>query len=605
MLSTDFVLLVLAAELFVLARRWARRRQVPELAWAAWKCAWGALAFALAEAPSLVHRLTPSVLATLWTGLAFALAPLALRAARSAHDVEKDAPAPLPRAFWIAATLLLAVTLATALVAPPNTWDALVYHHPRVLQWLAHGSVEPYATTIDRQIRMPVLASYMRLPLQALAGSGAAFNLLQWLFLASAAVEAALLARGWAGASAGTLAGLFVLTLPTAVLQSSGSGNDLIAGGYALSALLVLHRASALATAPWALLFGASLGLCAATKGTGYLLATLLWLAAVAWRPGRTTASRAWALLLAAMVIAAFNLPQVRRTARVFGRPLPHMEAVAAETWTSGEWSLRVRRAAVQIVRSGFLQLDLVTRTPLLRDRARGGLRAIHERLGVALDDAATTFWPTDRYFETNEDTAGNTLHFILALLAIPLAFAPPTRDRRPAVVPALILGWAAWAALAVAIKWMPWNARLQLPALLLLAAPTASVLAAFSWRRTVVALMILGAVPYALWNATRPLLPFGAVPSLFAQSRWENLYRARPEQRATVERIVAALPAACSRERPVGLKLEGNDWEYPFWERARLEGRALVFHHLAPGAAPIEVCATIRTCAVSSFCLE
>ena len=48
-------------------------------------------------------------------------------------------------------SLLLGIV---ALTAPPNTWDSMTYHMPRVEHWIENRNVEPYPTHILRQLSL-------------------------------------------------------------------------------------------------------------------------------------------------------------------------------------------------------------------------------------------------------------------------------------------------------------------------------------------------------------------------------------------------------------------------------------------------------------------
>jgi hypothetical protein len=137
-------------------------------------------------------------------------------------------------------------------------------------------------------------------------------------------------------------------------------------------------------------------------------------------------------------------------------------------------------------------------------------------------------------------------------------------------------------------VRFSPWLGRLQLPALLLMAAPTALALGRLRGRALAVcALLALGSLPPLLANAMKPLVTRGSEPPLFALSRWENRFRSRPELRPAVEAVLGGLPAGCER---VGLRVRGHQAEYALWAGAR--GRRFV--HLMPGEPGPAVCAVI-----------
>jgi len=186
----------------------------------------------------------------------------------------------MPRSAALAVPgAVLAATFVVALAAAPNNWDSMVYHNARVMEWWDHGSVAPWDTLIDHQVRMPPLASYFKLALLGLTGNDVLFNLVQWAFFAfSILAAAALAARLVPSGRAGPWAALLVATIPMAVLQSTSTQNDVVVAGYLLAAAFFFLRAFAADGAPFRdlALGGAAVGLGLATKGTAYLLAVPL-----------------------------------------------------------------------------------------------------------------------------------------------------------------------------------------------------------------------------------------------------------------------------------------------------------------------------------------
>ena len=313
--------------------------------------------------------------------------------------------------------LLAGVTLFLALASPPNTDDALVYHLPPVRHWLEQGSVAHYPTPIDRQLRSPPLAAYLRLPLEALTGSDALFGLVQWVFYVLATAQAAGLAWLVAGdARTAWRAAAIAGTLPMAVLQASSTQNDLVVSGYVLGAAAAMATSFASRPAGTSVLMlaGACAGLAALTKGTGLLLSVLLLLPLVAIARRRAAAAVALAALIAA--------PPLIRNARTFGSALPHPEMVPARAWLDAGAPSRV---AGQVWRGVLVQMQ-----PLLA--RRGWL----SRVVPAESDPQTT-WTGDvdflrRTSPRHEDTAGNPLHFLLALWAAGVALV----GGRPSILP-------------------------------------------------------------------------------------------------------------------------------------------------------------------------
>ena len=497
---------------------------------------------------------------------------------------------------------VLAATFVVALAAAPNNWDSMVYHNARVMEWWDHGSVAPWDTPSERQVRMPPLASYFKLAFLGLTGNDLLFNLVQWAFFAFAILAAArLAARLVPPGRAGPWAALLVATIPMAILQSTSTQNDVVVAAYVLAAAFFLVRAFAADGAPARdlALAGAAVGLGLATKGTAYLFfAVLLAPAAVAAiaRIARRDESRrrAWAAGLAAAGILAL-LPNVGfwlRNAGAFGSPLSSAYELVrpADVLRAG-----AARSAVlgisQAVRAADLQLGQL-RLLGLEEAVLGATRGIHRALGLSVDEPpiSSTF-PFARIAGqplNHEDTAPSTATFLVLVGATLVALARPSLPGRRAVLFAFACGWSAWLVIALGVRWMPWNARLQLPALVLLAVPAGAVLAHGLGRippAILAFLLVVQALPAVLVNSSRPLvgvsrtpgeaawvravLPHPA-PSIFATSRWEDYFRNRPALQGGVEEVMGAVGRRCGPGAVVRLDLADGAWEYALWAGAR-----------------------------------
>ena len=558
--------------------------------------------------------------------------------------VRKAARARSVRMPWSAALAVpgavLAATFVIALAAAPNNWDSMVYHNARVMQWWDHGSVVPWDTSNDRQQRMPPLASYYKLALLGLTGNDILFNLVQWAFFAfSILAAAALAARLVPSDRAGPWAALLVATIPMAVLQSTSTQNDVVVAGYVLAAAFFFLRAFAADGAPFRdlALGGAAVGLGLATKGTAYLLAVpLLGTAAgavlgrLARRPGPER--RAWVAGLAA-VATLVVLPSAGfwwRNARALGSPVGSAYEVVRP---SAFLALGARKAPAlavsQILRSAVLQLGQL-RIVGIRGRALVGATArVHSGLGIGVDEPAiSTPFPFSRaewQLLNHEDTAPSTATFLVLAGATGVALVKRSLRRRRAVLVLFAAGWTGWLLVALFVRWMPWNARLQLPTLVLLAVPAAAVVAECLGRvsrAALASLLVLQALPALLLNSSRPLLGVSTSPgdtvllrtfvphgsrSIFATSRWEDYFRNKPALQADTEDVLRAVARRCGPGGIARLELDGNSPEYVLWAGVPRFAPGVRLHTGAPRPGEAEPCAVIRSpCpGTRAFCLE
>jgi hypothetical protein len=573
--------------------------------------------------------------AVFWAATA-AVTVAGLRALRRAPWVR---PA-MPRVSAVAVPCaVLGLTLVVAFAAAPNNQDSLVYHNARVMEWWDHGSVAPWETPIDRQVRMPPLASYFKLALLGLTGNDVLFNLVQWFFFAFSIVAACILtARLVPSDRAGPWAALLVATAPMAILQATSTQNDVVVAGYLLAAAYFLVRAFAGDGKPVRdlALAGAAVGLAFATKGTAYFLAVPLagaaaWAAAGRIARGPGPERRAWAtgLLAAAALVLLPNIGFWWRNARALGSPVGSAyEVVRPSAFLALGPGKAPALAVSQVLRSAVLQLGQLRVAGVSGRRLVVALGDAHRAMGIGEDEPgisgrralSSAEWPALNH----EDTAPATATFLVLVAATGIALASRALRGRRAVLSAFAAGWAAWLLVALFVRWMPWNARLQLPALVLLAVPAGAVVAEVLGRvpRAVLAsLLVVQTLPALLLNSSRPLVGVATAPddpvllrtlvphgsrSIFATSRWEDYFRNQPALRADVEAVLRDVAVRCGRGGTAKLDLDLNAAEYLLWAGAPLFAPGVrlhtgAFHPEDPGP-----CAVVGTACPGgrAFCL-
>lgn len=551
-----------------------------------------------------------------------------------------------PPLSWmlIVVGVILALTLLVTIVAPPNNWDSMTYHNARVMEWWDHGDLKYWYTPNDRQLRMPPLASYLKLALFGLTGNDFLFNLVQWGFFALSIVAAFLLAaRLSPEGRAPPLAALLVATLPMAILQSTSTQNDLVVAGYWLvSAYFFLRAFDRSPQAPTGdfLLGCAAVGLSWLTKGTALLFTGPMLMLALGTAFRRAFRSnealrRDWlrAVAFGAALVILVNVGHWNWNRAWFSSiTAGGSEVIRPATYLDAGFVGGLKLIISQVVRNSALQLDSLRLVGLSSDRLIRIAGRVHDWMGIIVDEPSLAFFsiPFGSIRQQNlilEDTAGCTWHFMLACGVSILACLNRRIRSQRLFWAALALGWLAWLGLCVTVKWMPWNQRLQLPILMWLMVPTACAIGTTRWPRWIVstgaAFLLVAALPSLFFNVTRPLASWGFLPvhfrealepgqpyemtSIFTTSRWQNYFRGQRSVRPAVESVITALPDTCEKPSVVGLRIGGDSWEYALWIGARHFRRNLRFRHLPPGPLPPDVCAVIGSdCAGGeAFCLE
>ena len=552
---------------------------------------WGVLVAAFTEGLSLLGLLTWSWLVVLW-GLAAAAAlgvlllALRLTPRPPLHHVERGSRTAargvragrLPERMVVLAICglgaIVVIAGLTAIVAPPNTYDSMTYHLPRVMHWIQNQSVAHYPTHIPRQLHFSPGAEFILTHLHILAGNDRLLNLVQWLGMVGSVIGVSLLAQRLGAAGAGqVLASVIAATLPMGMLQGSSTQNDYVVTFWLVC--LAYFILAAIRSPGWGVsaAVGASLGLALLTKATAYLFAAplLVWLLVGYGRSLRWRCYRH--VILIAVVALALNLGHLLRNTNLYGTPLAWQDGASTSSYTNEV--IGVAALLSNVIRNGSLHTSVPVGSEQVRaqigQQLAQWIEKAHALIGIDASDPRTTWQqvttPESQQlrlepFHMHEDIASNPLHLLLILYALVAVCASGALRRAPLLLYAGVLV-AGFLLFCLVLKWQPWHSRLHLP-LFVLWVPAVSVALSRGWPRRIghgaAMALLVAALVLIGYNETRPL--YGP-SSIFATERADQYFATRPfgaDYRAAI-RYLNAQPY-----RHIGLVLGTNAWEYPFW---------------------------------------
>ena len=470
-------------------------------------------------------------------------------------------------------------TLAAAVLSAPNSFDAMTYHLPRVMHWLQSGSLDFYPTPILRQLHQSPWSEYALLNLQVLHGSDRLANCVQWTAYCGCLVSVSLIAKEL-GAELRTqlLATVIAATIPMAILQASGTQTDCIASLWC--AILVLSLLQYGRKPDWAtaMSIAASAALAALTKPTTGLFA-MPFILSFAWTLAQNCDRRRLAQTASIiLLVLGVNAPHWSRNVSLYHSPLgPSAEGPhGSYKYTNDMLSPRV--LASNLLRNTALHINTL---PSVDQQVEHLVVSAHSLLSLDPSDERTTWtWTSFSMsgLSLNEGSAGNLLHLCMACVALGALVAIP-RQQRAKVARYWAKCIAAYILFCLALRWQPWNSRLHLPLFMLVAPATAIGVSRFRERTLwpVIGLILVCSLPYLLFNPTRALwrLPDdwlvrcpvldGICPdrTLFENPRWKHYFYdqlVHDSYRDAVGFVVD------SGETSIGLFLEMNDYEYPYW---------------------------------------
>jgi hypothetical protein len=574
------------------------------------------------EALSLPRFLARGPLALCWLALCVA-AFLYLRTLKGKSAGATTAPTGSATTFDRATKILLvstgiivALVAITALVAAPNVWDAMEYHLPRASMWMSNHSVRFYPTPDYAQLIFGPWAEFAMMHTELLSGSDRFVNMVEFLSFLFSAIGVSLIAKLLgAGPRGQALAAIACVTIPEGILEASGPMNTFVVSFWIIATVLFLMLWNEDPSWLNTICVGLSAGLAIFTKGSAYIVLPFLVLAC--WWMG-SPASRIRFLKRSAVfvvLILAINGSHYLRTYQLTGSPLgfplpskyPRLQVVVDHVSARGTFAGMLRNASLHVV------------TP--SECVNAGIdRAFHSaiwKLGVDPDASGQIYLDDpfhSNHFSLHEIHAGNPLHFLLiaaAILVVIWKSRHRTKDAALWYAVGLLLSLTFFSAL---LRWTEWSSRYTLPFFVVGAALVGVMLDRYFPRKTataIVALLVLLAVPFAVANRTRSLVPW---------SRVENLYHARAYQyfldshtsiapaNIAVAQFVNQL--SCDRvaidtylEHPVLALTPRSMYLYPLLAQIHADGRTRRVWYTGVQNDTVRYASTETPCAV--ICLE
>lgn len=529
---------------------------------------WGVLLTVATELLSLPHLLNQISLTAFWGIVAIAAFMLL---DRSKVPLEFHSFDISYAAVFLPLGLIVAGTFLISIISPPNTWDSMTYHMGRVVHWTQNQSVAHYPTNIIRQLYFAPWAEFAIMQLQILSGGGDYFaNLVQWFAMCGSLVGVSLIAGEFGASRCQQLfAAIIAATIPMGILQSSSTQNDYVASLWLVCfvyfGLRLLHEREARLAIPT----GAALGLAILTKGTAYIYALpfVLWFLAAIITDLRQLLKYTFII---GSIFLTLNSGHYLRNIDLWGNPL------AADI----DHVQNARRDLPAVLSN--LSRNLVSNTwtsiPALDGFQFDCISRLHEILGIDAGDPATSlngasFSPFT--LSLHEDLAGNGLHTLLILSTLPaLLFGSRSRISSPPRPYCLTL-LSSFVLFSLLLKWNPWITRLQLPGFVLFS-PLIAIAIPGAHRpwvvRTVMALVTLAAIPWVLYNESRPLL---GEWSIIGADR-NALYFASNRGLLDYYDQAATLIASRTDCNEIGVYGDVDAYEYPLWALVRSKAKQM-----------------------------
>ena len=364
--------------------------------------------------------------------------------------------------------IIILPLLLLAIFIPPNNWDSMAYHLPRVEHWIQNKNIYPYPTNIIRQVLTSPLSEYIIANFQILSGTDAFSNLIQFasfiFILFSATLIFSLLKIRIKGQLFLILA---LLSLPMMLFQATTTQTDLLASFFFLSfilfALLIIQTEDNFNTNFIFLALLLTLGILTkyhiaifATPIVLYLLFLLI--------KKKNNKNTIFAFIISCLTIAIILVPLFARNIYFFG-------TITGKDLFDEKATIINSTISIQNMLSNnfkhiidFISIPINGYNNLLFSVNH----SLHNFIGAS-ENMRGNNWSGEPFTVNNylnEDTAGSIIHAILIILSLVLVFKSKHKTK-------LILLFAycfiAFSLYGLLFRYTPFDIRLLLPVLILL----------------------------------------------------------------------------------------------------------------------------------------
>ena len=474
--------------------------------------------------------------------------------------------------------IVLSISLVIALIAPPNNYDSMTYHMPRVMHWIQNRSVAHYPTHNLRQISFSPGVSYIVTHLQILSGGDRFANCIQWFTFLGSVLGISLIAKNLGGVQTQSIAALVCASIPMAIMQSTTTQTDLVVSYWLVCFSYFIFRSSKYSKSDlfW---LSASLGLAILAKPTGIIFGIPLLIIFGLRTQGAFVFFPSLFFLVKSTIVSGIilifsivlSLPSYYRNYGTFGNFL------GTDTGTRNT-NIGVIELISNLLKNLALNLPFPGVWSLVEN--------VHKYiLKLDVNDSATTMEGNSFAFDSlwrillpDEDFVGSPVHFTLlcsAIITLIAAVGLRKTKNLSGLLELLVGNIIGLLLYCLLLKWQMWANRLLLPFFILTAPVTGYFIACClpkTIQRTLSVILICIAIFYSITPIHRPLVALPSSRSHLSQSesilqlKHENIYFSGYGKFIKPAYTKLANLVKENKCRSIGLDIGSDDWEYPIW---------------------------------------
>ncbi len=418
---------------------------------------------------------------------------------------------------------ILLPLLYLCIYVPPNNSDANTCYLIRVEYWIKNRNIFHYPTQNLFELYYNQFPQFFIVNTRLLSGSDYFTSIFQFFSYIGSIITVSLIAKELGGKNSRiqTMAALICLCIPQAILQSTAAMYDLQAAFAASVALLYLSRILK-------------------NSDKDFLINTIIFSIAFAFTSYIKYSSLFFIIFFPVIIALSFlknNFSRFIKFSSIltgifllvhltffieiyqsFGNPItPKQKGSDTE-------QLINEMTGVGAISSGIIKnitINLITPFGFVNEKLYSGIEKLHKIINVDINDQKINL---NKYYEKystaiSESTSGNlntNLLFIISLFILIIGGLRKKGTYR-LITFYLLSAIFGFILFSIIFKFQSWNARLQLPFFVLIAAPISILLSEFYLKRNyvynaIILCCIVSALPFVYVNYGKPIVSYAGI---------------------------------------------------------------------------------------------
>ena len=370
--------------------------------------------------------------------------------------------------FYFIFFIIILPLLLLAIFIPPNNWDSMAYHLPRVEHWIQNKNIYPYPTNIVRQVLTSPLSEYIIANFQILSSTDTFSNLVQFasfiFILFSSTLIFSVLKINYKGQLFLLLA---LLSLPMMLFQATTTQTDLLVTFFFLSfilfGLLIIKSDDNFTTNFIFLALSLTLGILTKYHIAIFAAPIVIYLLFVLIKKKNNT-NIIFAVLISCLTIAIILVPLFARNIYFFG------SITGKDLFDENATIVNSTISIQKMLSNNFKHIvDFISIPINGYNRILFALNhSFHNLIGVS-ENTPGNNWAGEPFTVNNylnEDTAGSIIHAVLIILSLFLVFKLKHKIKLFLIFAYCFIAFSLY---GLMFRYTPFDIRLLLPVLILM----------------------------------------------------------------------------------------------------------------------------------------